>query len=109
MNLITAGILISILRRNRRHDHEPEPSVYIALVDKKYDEYLTEVVQHLNHEYAVPLMKDEVADSRLVDYIVNAFVTDVPVEKCASNIVYIVDELVVQAEEEEAAADEGQE
>lgn len=102
MNIIITSVLIQIIRRNRTHDIEQEPSVYLTLVDKKYDQYLTEVVQHLNHEYAIPLMRDEIADSRLVDYIVNSFVTNIPIERCASNIVHIVDELVEQAESVEA-------
>lgn len=101
MNVMLAVAVISIIRRNKRHDLVEEPSVYIALVNKKYETYLAEVVQYLNHNYAVPLMVDEVADSRLVDYIVNSFVTDIPVEKCASNIVHIVDELVEQEESDE--------
>ena len=101
MQVVTAVVLVLILKRNLERDVVQEPSKYIALVDKKYNDYLTDIVQKLNHEYGVPLMKEEVADSRLVDYIVNSFVNDIPVEKCAGAIVYLMDELVEQAEESE--------
>ncbi len=102
LNAFTLSVLIKVMKRHRRLDNLPEPSIYIELVDKKYQAYLQEVVTYLNHEYAIPLMVTEVANSRLVDYIVNSFVNDTPVNKCANNIVYIVDELVEKAKEEES-------
>lgn len=102
--MTTMGVIVWLLLRMKRQEDRVEktPTVYTTAIERKHEEFITEVTKHLNHEHAIALIREDVTDSPLFYYTTYAMVNDVPVEKCASNIAWLLDELVQQQEAEEA-------
>lgn len=94
--IIFAVILFLMRQEQKDLRNIPEPVDYIQAFDELHVDYIKQVTDILNHEHGVGLTVGDVETSALFHYTTQALVNDTPPEKCASSIVYVLDNLMAK-------------